>query len=76
MNIGMSISSVNEDLCGDCLVWRFEVGEFFSVGMGMEEKIPRKRFGDGDSISSSTLRRLRPRKLLKIIFINLYLCTL
>jgi hypothetical protein len=40
MNIGMSTSSVNKDPCGDCPVWRSEVGEFFS--MGMEEKTPPK----------------------------------
>jgi hypothetical protein len=38
----MSISSVNRDSRGDCSVWRFEVGEFFSFGMEMEEKIPPK----------------------------------
>jgi hypothetical protein len=59
----MSISFVNGDPRGDCPVWRSEVGEFFPVGM--EEKIPRKRFGDEDGISSSALQRLRPRKLLK-----------
>jgi hypothetical protein len=43
----MLISSVNEDPRGDCPVWRSEVEEFFPVGMGMEVKVPRKRFGDG-----------------------------
>jgi hypothetical protein len=38
----MSISSVNRDPRGDCPVWRFEVGKFFSVEMGMEEKVPLK----------------------------------
>jgi hypothetical protein len=38
----MSISYVNEDPRGDCPVFRSEVGEFFSVGMGMKEKIPPK----------------------------------
>jgi hypothetical protein len=38
----MLISSVNRDLRRDCSVWRFEVGEFFSLGMEMEEKIPSK----------------------------------
>jgi hypothetical protein len=38
VHYGISISSVNGDLCGDCLVWRSEVEKFFS--MGMEEKAP------------------------------------
>jgi hypothetical protein len=40
--IGISISTVNEDQKGDCSVWRFEVGEFFSVGMRMKVKVPPK----------------------------------
>ncbi|MCH80657.1 hypothetical protein A2U01_0001428 [Trifolium medium] len=38
----MSISSVNGDPRGDCPVWGPEDGEFFPVGMGMEEKVPPK----------------------------------
>ncbi|MCI05179.1 hypothetical protein A2U01_0026229 [Trifolium medium] len=38
----MSILSVNGDSRGDCPVWRSEDGEFFSVGMGIEEKVPPK----------------------------------
>jgi hypothetical protein len=40
--LGMSISSVNGDPRGDCSVLRSEVGEFFSVGIGMQKKIPPK----------------------------------
>ncbi|MCI95769.1 hypothetical protein A2U01_0117068, partial [Trifolium medium] len=36
----MSISSVNGDPRGDCPVWGPENGEFFPVGMGMEDKVP------------------------------------
>jgi hypothetical protein len=46
----MSISSVIGNFRGDCPVWRFEVGEFFPVRMGMEEKVSRKRFGNEDNI--------------------------
>jgi hypothetical protein len=35
----MSILSVNGDLRGDCAVWRSEIGEFFLVGIRMEEKV-------------------------------------
>jgi hypothetical protein len=63
--LGMSISSVNGDPREDYPVWRFEVGEFFPVGMRIDVKVPRKRFGEGDGISSSAPRRLRPRKLIK-----------
>jgi hypothetical protein len=38
----MSISSVNGDPRGDCPVWRYEVGEFFPVRMGMKVKVPPK----------------------------------
>ncbi|MCI82116.1 hypothetical protein A2U01_0103390, partial [Trifolium medium] len=39
-------------------IWGPEDGEFFPVGMGMEEKVPRKRFGDGDEILSPAPRIL------------------
>jgi hypothetical protein len=65
--IGISISSVNQDPRGDCPVWRFEVGKFFSVGM--EEKIPPKEvWGWGWGWGWYFIlrpRRLHPRKLLK-----------
>ncbi|MCI77132.1 hypothetical protein A2U01_0098402, partial [Trifolium medium] len=38
----MSISSVKGDLRGNCPVWGPEDGEFFSMGMGMKEKVPPK----------------------------------
>jgi hypothetical protein len=59
----MSISSVNVDSHGDCSVWRFEDGELFLVGMGMEEKVPSKEVWDGDGILPLVPRRLRARKL-------------
>jgi hypothetical protein len=44
----MSISSVIGNFRGDCPVWRFEVGEFFPVRMGMEEKVlPKEVWGWG-----------------------------
>jgi hypothetical protein len=51
----MSILCVNEDPCGDYLVWRFEVGEFFPWGWEWRRKSPRKRFGDEEDISSSAV---------------------
>jgi hypothetical protein len=57
----MSISSINEDLRGDCPVWRFEVGNFSQ--WGWRRKSPERGLV------------LIP-KIIKISFINLYLNTL
>jgi hypothetical protein len=44
--------------------------------MGMEEKVPRKRFGDGDDISSSAPAETPSPKTNKITLKNVYLSTL
>jgi hypothetical protein len=72
----MSISSVIGNFRGDCPVWRFEVGKFFPVGLRMEEKVPRKRFGDGHGISSSEPPETPSPKTIKITLIKFYLSIL
>jgi hypothetical protein len=72
----MSISSVNGDPRGDCPVWRSEVGEFFPVGMGMEEKVPPKEvWGWGWYFILRPAETPSP-KTSKITFINLYFSAL
>jgi hypothetical protein len=70
----MSILCVNEDPCGDYPVWRFEVGEFFPVGM--EEITPPKEvWGWGWYFILHPAETPSP-KTIKIISTNLYLCAL
>jgi hypothetical protein len=61
----MSILSVNENHCGYYSIWRAKVGKYFPMRMWKEEKVPRKRFGDGDRILTPTAEILFPNTLLK-----------
>jgi hypothetical protein len=72
----MSISPANGDAREDCPVWRSEVGEFFSVGMRMEEKVPPKEvWGWGRYFIIRPVETPSP-KTIKITFINIDLNTL
>jgi hypothetical protein len=76
-DVGMSISSVNEDLRGDCPVCRFKVEEFFPVEMGMEVKAPpRKEVWGWGWYFIIHLAETPSPKTSKITFINLYFSAL
>jgi hypothetical protein len=67
---------INGNLCYYCPVWGFEDGEFFLIGMGIEEKVSRKRFGDGVVFYPPLRGDSVPENFIKITFINVYLSTL